>query len=167
MFQVPEPPSEPCKNVSWRSFPTSTDGYQSHRFDTITIQTYVKNSHFDSLIKTFKVLNTNHYQDNPKYRRGFSFPDEVTSEFDLLIIIGKKDRYKITEVTTKWIPRMCQSFCGYDCTITTFLLNGQSEGGNISLKNPYFEYPDSIDTARERSELKAASNYAKDGWGDQ
>nr|WP_294860778.1 hypothetical protein [uncultured Fluviicola sp.] len=164
-FQVPGPPAEPCENVSWSAFPANTDGYQSHRFDTITVQTYVKNSHFDSLIKTFKVLNTSHYRDDPKYRRGFSFPDEITSEFDLLITIEKKDHYKITEVKTKWIPRYCQSFCGYECTITTFLVNGQREGGNLSLKNPDFKFPDeSLENLRKRTELKASSNYTKDGW---
>jgi hypothetical protein len=165
--KIPDPPTEPCENVSWSTFPASTEGYQSHRFDTIIIQTYVKNTHFDSLIKTFKVLNSIHYRDAPKYRRGFSFPDEITSEFDLLIVIGKKDRYEITEVKTEWIPRYCQSFCGYDCTITTFLVNGQRDGGNISLKNPDFVFTDkSWENMHKRIKLKDSSNYAKDGWAE-
>ena len=160
-------PTEPCKNVSWASFPVITHGYKGDEFDTVIVKTYIKNSHFDSLVSAFIILNNRKIEDKEGQTKSFSMPKEVTSNFDLWIEIGKRDHYKITEVQTDWIPRMCQSFCGYECTITTFLVNGQREGGNISLKNPDFEYPDeSLENIHKRTELKAASNYTQDGWAE-
>ncbi len=164
--KIETPPTEPCENVSWASFPIITHGYTAEKFDTVIIMTYIKNSNFDSLVSTFTLMNTGEIYDKEGKAKSFSLPKEITSNFDMLIIIGKEDSYKITEVKTDWVPRMCQSFCGYECTITNFLVNGHGEGGNIILKNPDFEFPyESI--SRKRQEAKASSDYAKDGWAEQ
>lgn len=134
-------PTERCENVSWGQFPAITHGFHTKEFDTVTIETYIKNTNFDSLVSSFKVLNDAKSYGNDAYQKGFSFPKEVTSAFDLFISIGK-EKYRITDVKTDWVPRMCQSFCGYDCTITNFEVNGQRSGGNIILRNPHFESPD-------------------------
>lgn len=138
---IDNPPTEPCENISWASLPMRTHGYTAEKFDTVIVKTYIKNSNFDSLVSTFEVLNDRESNDKIRQEKGFSLPKEITTDFDLLIVMGKRDNFKITEIQTDWVARYCQSFCGYECTITHYLLNGQGEGGNVVLKNHDFEYP--------------------------
>lgn len=152
------PPTEPCTNLSWSTSSVGTHGYVAEKFDTVIIQTYVKNSHFDSLVATFKVLNNGEINDKQRQSKSFSLPEEITTDFDLLIVMGKRDSFEITKVKTGWVPRMCQSFCGYSCTITTLLINGEREGWRIFLRNPNFEYHHEY-LARKRKELKDSSEY--------
>ena len=154
-----KPPSMPCKRVKWSSWPAITYGYQHKEFDTIRIETYRKNAHFDTLLKTYIVINDGGNFGDPDYKRGFSWPEGIMSDVDLLITMGKRDRYHITDIKTGWESHICQSFCGYYCEIRSFLVNGEKQVGNLRLQNPDFIFPsDSLVYKRQR--IKEASSSA-------
>lgn len=132
-------PSEPCEEVSWCSTPIITHGYSVPE-QKIIIESYVKNSNFDSLVKKYELVDNNGIRDKERQERSFSLPQELNSNVDLKIIIDK-DEFFITEVKTAWIPRVGQKFLGYSCSISSFKTNGTPDQGNINLKNPRFKYP--------------------------
>jgi hypothetical protein len=133
-------PDKPCESVSWGTKPVITQGYSEPDHEKVIVETYVKNSNFDSIIRTFNLRNDAKIRDTQRQERSFSLPSEINSAVDIKIIIGR-DEFLITEVKTGWVPRYGHEFIGYDCAIQNFLTNGEKDGGNIHLKNPSFKYP--------------------------
>lgn len=134
-----ELPNEPCNIVSWSNLPVITHGYSKTEHEEVLVETYIKNSNFDSIIKRFELKNNAEIRDTERQERSFSLPSEITSNVDIKIKIGK-DKYLITEVKTGWIPRYGNEFLGYMCEIGNFRINGVTSGGNIILTNPTFIY---------------------------
>lgn len=135
-----ELPNEPCDNVSWGNLPVITHGYLEPEHEEILVETYIKNSNFDTIIKRYELKNDNEISDVKRQERSFNLPSEITSNVDIKIIIGN-EKYLITEVNTGWIPRYGNDFLGYMCEIRNFRINGNSSGGNIIITNPTFKYP--------------------------
>jgi hypothetical protein len=135
-------PSEPCELVSWSTSSVNTQGYNDKNYDIVIVETYKKNSRFDSLIKRYEIKNDGEIYDSTRMQKSFNLPKEIYSNVDFKIIFDKTDEYKITKVNTGWTPRMGNNkFVGYQCRIQNFEVNGKKVGGNISLKNPKFNYP--------------------------
>lgn len=135
-----ELPKEPCDVVSWGNLPVITHGYLKTEQEEVLVETYIKNSNFDTIIKRFELKNNRQISDIEKQERSFSLPSEITSNVDIKIIIGNEN-YLITDVKTGWVPRYGNEFLGYMCEIGNFRINGQTNGGNIILTNPTFKYP--------------------------
>ena len=133
-------PVEPCDIVSWGYLPVITHGFSKPEHQEVVVETYIKNSNFDSIIKRYNLKNDSQIRDSLRQERSFSLPSEVNSAVDLKIIIGKIV-YLITELKTGWTARYGNEFIGYECIIQNYLINGLKEGGNIHLKNPSFKYP--------------------------
>jgi hypothetical protein len=135
-----EEPKEPCDVVSWGNLPVITHGYIKPEHEDILVETYIKNSNFNTIIKRFELKNNAKISDINRQQRSFSLPSEITSKVDIKIIIGN-EKYLITEVKTGWVPRFGNEFIGYECAIGNFRINGDISGGNIILSNPTFKYP--------------------------
>lgn len=133
-------PQEPCEFVSWGRLPVITHGYSGEEHELVIVETYIKNTHFDSIIDRFELKNDREIRDFQREARNFLLPNEIGSNVDLKIRIGT-DTYLITEVTTGWIARYGNDFLFYECDILNFKMNGENQGGNIKLKNPKFKYP--------------------------
>jgi hypothetical protein len=108
----------------------------------VIIQTYRKNSTFDSLVASYKV-ELRSIVDTQRQERSLYFPKEITTNSDLKIIFNDSLEYRITDFKTDWVPRWCNDFCGYECTITTFKMNGilDDRMSNMLIKEPSFKYP--------------------------
>lgn len=133
-----EKPSVPCEDVSWANLPVITHGYDLPEYENVVVETYVKNSHFDSLIQRYELKNNNEIEDNKRRQRSFNLPEAITSSVDFKISIGH-ETYRITDVKTEWTPKVGQHFLGYFCEIVTFQLNGEVNRGNIILSHPTYE----------------------------
>jgi hypothetical protein len=119
----PKEPETPCENLSFLNFKGSTEGFPVATYDTIWIETYVKNSKFDQLKWRYLVR---HKQGWPldEVNGNFDFPNEVTTYSDIRIRFSKDIDFKLTELQTAWVaPKTEADF--YKCTITTYKLNGK------------------------------------------
>lgn len=133
-------PAEPCKNVNWESDQVIIEGYHKEQTRTIRIETYVKNSNFDSLLKTYKIQIESIIADTIHSQRSFNLPEELNSGVDFKIIFNTSQTLRITGVKTDWVLRYGNgSALGYRCEIVSFLVNGKPSSGTILLKNPPFE----------------------------
>jgi hypothetical protein len=139
---IPPPPTEKCENISLDNLPVITHGFYSDTYDSVIVETFVKNSKFDTLLKKY-VLKLSSIRDKERVERDFSLPKEITTGTDIKISLNDSLIYKITEIQTAWVPRWCQSFCGYECTMTSFKINDSidNDGGNIFIEEPNIKYP--------------------------
>lgn len=140
--EIPPPPVEPCTNIELFSLPLITHGFIGKEYDTVVIQTYRKNEMFDSLVRSYRV-ELRSVRDTQRQERSLNFPREITTSSDLKIIFNDSLEYRITDIKTDWVPRWCNDFCGYECTITSFKINDSLDAdlGNIFIKEPSFKYP--------------------------
>jgi hypothetical protein len=140
--EIPPAPKEPCKGINIWNLPVITHGFYEHEFDSVLIETYANNSHFDEKFSEYSI-ELGKVRDSERVARSFNLPKAITTNNDLKIIFSDDLSYKVTEMKTEWIPRWCQSFCGYSCTLSSFKLNGKLDqsGGNIRIKAPNFTYP--------------------------
>ena len=120
-----------------------THGFYENEFDSILVETYSKNSDFDEKISEQQTEQLGKVYDSERVARSFNLPKTITTKYDLKIIFNDSLSYQITEMKTEWIPRWCQSFCGYERTLSSFKLNGKldEKQSNISIKEPNFKYP--------------------------
>jgi hypothetical protein len=127
--KIAPPPKEACENIALKNSIT-TSGFPIDIYDSVIVQTYVKNSKFDTTISEYTV----------PLRDQLDLPETVTTGFDLKIIIYDSLEFKITEMKTAWDPKYCQDFCGYTCDLVSSRLNGilEKDGRNICIKKPTF-----------------------------
>jgi len=129
-------PKEPCKEVSWSSTPCITHGFIGHKYDTVILKTYEKNSKFDHFLKQYTVIQDK-VSDKRRKERGFSFPDEITSNFDIKICFKDSLIYNITNVKAG----NYRVYQGWICGVLGFEVNGESFGhGNIILNHPNYTF---------------------------
>lgn len=140
--EIPPPPEEPCEGIDLWNLPVITHGFYEGKFDSVLVEIYSKNSSFDKKINEYR-LELGKVNDVERISRSFNLPKTITTHYDLKIVFSDSLSYKITEMKTEWIPRWCQSFCGYQCTLSSFKLNGKLAGNqsNIFIKEPNFKYP--------------------------
>ena len=140
-YKIPSPPTEKCV-ASLFSWPVVTYGFSPETYDSVTVQSFVKNSKFDSLLGTYVVL-LEKIRDNEGKERDFNLPKPITNETDLKLIFNDTLVYKITELKMEWVPRWGESFIGYGPQLTSYRLNDSlnTNGGNIFIQEPNFSYP--------------------------
>ncbi len=140
--KIPPPPGEPCEGINLSSLPIITHGFSEKDYVNVKIRTFVKNSAFDSLVNEFTIPLAE-VTDDERIERYIRLPEDLTTNFDWKFIFSDSLSYEISEMKTEWVPRFCQAFCGYECTLSSFKLNGKSDEGmgNIFFKEPDFEYP--------------------------
>lgn len=138
---IPPPPTEKCENISIDNLPVITYGFYPDSYDSVIIESFVKNSKFDSLLNRF-TIKLSSVSDKERVERDFSLPKQITTVSDIKMTFNHTLVYKITEIKTAWVPRWCQSFCGYECTMSSFKLNDSldNDGGNIFIEEPNFKY---------------------------
>jgi hypothetical protein len=135
-----EKPIAPCEFVSWYSKPVIIKGYSEKVIELAIVETYIKNSNFDSVIKRYVIKIGSKVSDTDNLEKSFNLPKEVNSSFDFKIIFNNSQVLKITNVKTNWILRYFNgSAKGFLCEIVSFDLNGQPSEGNILLKKPPLE----------------------------
>lgn len=140
--KIPPPPAEPCKNISMADLPVITHGFYPGKYDSVLIQCYAKNSAFDSLLVQRSVA-LSPVNDQERMERDFTIPEDFTSAYDMKFVFADSLVYRLTEMEPGWIPRWCNSFCGYECTLLSFKINDSlnADAGNIYLQEPSFRYP--------------------------
>ena len=136
---TPTPPKEKCENISIAHLPITTHGFPVSKFDTILC---FVNNQSGQTIDTLK-LKLSNVRDKERLARSISLPESFTTKNNIELHFNDTLIYKISNFKTDWVPRYCQKFCGYQCTFTTFDINGitDSSGSNIHIKNPSFNYP--------------------------
>lgn len=80
--------------------------------------------------------------DSERVERYLSFPETITTTYDLKIKFSKDLEYKITEMKSAWLYYSEDS--DYACQVSSFKLNGKlnkSEISNIVIRQPSFKYP--------------------------
>ena len=119
--------------------PIITHGFDENEFDSVVVETYSKNSGFDEKISKHR-LKLGKVNDSQRIARSFNLPKTITTIYDLKIVFSDSLSYRITDIKTEWVPRWCQSFCGYECTLSSFKLNGKLDESqsNILIKEPSF-----------------------------
>ncbi len=139
---IPPPPTEKCENISIDNLPVITHGFYPDTYDSVVVETFLKNSNFDSLLKRYKIKLTS-VMDKERVQRDFALPKDITTATDIRFTFNDSLEYKITDIQKGWVPRWCQSFCGYECTMTSFKINDSldNDGGNIFIEEPNFKYP--------------------------
>lgn len=134
-------PTEKCENIPIDCLPIITHGFHTDVYDSVIVETFVKNSNFDTLLNSY-VLKLSNIRDIQRIDRQISLPKEITTGMDFKIAFNPNLVYKITEIQTSWVPRWCHDFCGYQCTMTSFKINDSLYGtGNIFIQEPNFKYP--------------------------
>lgn len=133
-------PSEPCENIDLSNLPIIMRGFAPENYNSVSIETYRKNSKFDSLISVF-YLNIDKPNKMRKNERMLRLPAEITTGYDWNIVFNDSLSYKLTEMTTEWEPRWCESFCGYACTLNSYKLDGELDdrASNIHLEAPAYK----------------------------
>lgn len=119
-------------------FTNNNPWFDINNYNSVVIQTYIKNSNFDTIIKEYKII-IGDVEDKLRQERDIVLPESITTNTDLRIIFNDTLKYDVTEMKTKWEGRYAQSFVGYQCTLVSYKLNGEENGeGNIYIDEPRF-----------------------------
>lgn len=135
--EKPQPPEEPCENISLWSMPIITYGFSTSNYDSVTIQLYDKNSKFE-IMQEELTIELGKVTDSSRITRYLNLPETVTTESDFMIIFNDSLQYRITEMKTEWVERYGHSFIGYECTLVSYKINGELDDSesNICISEP-------------------------------
>ena len=91
---IPPPPKEKCENISIDNLPVITHGFYPNTYDSVVVETFLKNSNFDTLLNRYKIKLT-FVMDKERVQRDFTLPKEITTATDIRLIFNDSLEYKI------------------------------------------------------------------------
>lgn len=141
-------PTEKCENISFdNQRPIITYGFDPENYDSVIVQSFVKNSRFETLIHSYKIQLSTISSDTCKVRF-LTLLKETTTNADIQLTFNDTLKYKITDIQTEWVPLMCEALCGYTCRIVSFKVNDEEFWHwNIIIIAPNFIRPTKLRTS--------------------
>jgi len=141
-------PTEKCKNISFDDQrPIKTYGFNPENYESVKVESFVKNSRFDTLIHSYKIKLSPISSDTRKVRY-LTISKETTTDVDIQITFNDTLKYKITDIQTEWVPIRCEALCGYTCRIVSYKVNDEEFWHwNIIIIAPNFTRPTKFRTS--------------------
>ena len=141
-------PTEKCENLSFDDQRIETYGFNPENYDTVKVESFVKNSRFDTLIHSYKIKLFPLSSEDTCKARDLTLLKKTTTNADIQLTFNDTLKYKITDIQTEWVPQMCEALCGYTCRIVSFKVNDEEFWHwNIIIIAPNFIRPSKFRTS--------------------